>query len=303
MLRPNKNVERKLIVASIQSMRARFDFKGYRYVGLGSMWFVDFVLMHKVVGIDDMVTIEREKSRAKRVEFNKPFACIMPRMQEAGDALGEVLPGKKSLTWLDYDGALKQALDGDLELAIGSMEPGSVIFVSVNARVEQLAGNVREGETLEPVDYLSAITDTDMSLQAARLTRNDFPDLVRELLQQTMASAALSLSPGRRYVPLWAFSYADDAEMVTVGGMLVDDAVQVQLDAAIADGIDYSTPDALFRIEVPVLTDKEKRALDRLLPSAGPLSVNALDFELRQREVDAYQAFYLQYPMFNELAS
>lgn len=300
MLRPNKNIERKLMVASLQSMQPNFLFREYRYIGLGSMWFTDFVLMHKVIGIDDMFTIEREKSRAKRVEFNKPFACITPKMEDAATALGEVLPGKKTITWLDYDGALKGALSGDLEIAAGAMEPGSVIFVSVNAKSEQLVGNKRGDDELSPIDFLSDIVGSNMTANEHRLTRNDFPELVREILHDTLKSAALSLRPGCLYMPLWSFAYADDAEMVTVGGMLVDDEHGQQLQAAIDAGILHSTPDELLRIEAPILTDKEKRSLDKLLPSADNLDAKNLDFELRPSEISAYQAFYLHYPTFNE---
>jgi hypothetical protein len=122
------------------------------------MWFTDFELMHKVVGISDMVTIERVVSRAKRVEFNKPFACISVRMGEASDALGEVLDGKRTVIWLDYDGALEDAVSGDIETAVGAAVPGSLLLVSINAMVDQLKGHLRDGSELKfnsvPKGYL-----------------------------------------------------------------------------------------------------------------------------------------------------
>ena len=178
MLRPNKNVERKLIVATLKRLEQCFRVQDYRYIGFGSMWFTDFILMHKVVGIGDMITIEREKSREKRVEFNKPFACIAVRMESAATALGEVLDGKQTLVWLDYDGPLKNALSGDVETAVGGMSSGSLILVTINAQVEQLRGNKLEDIELEPEQFLSAICEDDSFLgRKNELTRNDFPSL------------------------------------------------------------------------------------------------------------------------------
>ena len=56
-----------------------FDYiKNYRYIGMGAKYFVDFSLLHKEFGIDNMYSMEinsAEKNR-KRFEFNKPFNCI-----------------------------------------------------------------------------------------------------------------------------------------------------------------------------------------------------------------------------------
>ena len=45
--RPNKNVERKLIFSSLRELDRSFDLSNHKYIGLGSVWFVDFVLAHK----------------------------------------------------------------------------------------------------------------------------------------------------------------------------------------------------------------------------------------------------------------
>lgn len=303
-LRPNKNVERKLIVSSLRRLSAQFPIHSYRYIGFGSMWFTDFVLMHKQLGISDMVTMEQQISRQKRVEFNKPFACIDVRMASAASALVDVVTDTPSLIWLDYDGPLKDALTGDPELAIGAMSSGSMIMLSVNAKVEQLAGHIdADKNPIEPIDYLNDITDdTALASQAARLTRNDFPGLVAEILHNRLKAAALS-RPGMEYRPIWTFRYADDAEMITVGGMIADDADSARLAACGLDELRFLSPSSPFEIDLPVLTDREKRALDRLMPSAKPLKAKNLDFELRDNEIAAYQEFYLEYPIFNELAA
>lgn len=304
MLRPNKNVERKLILATLKKLQTQFDISRYRYVGFGSMWFSDFVLMHKALGIDDMVTIESQKSRERRVEFNKPFACISVRMEDAATALGEVLDAKPSIVWLDYDGPLKNAMTGDIETAVGAMSSGSMLLVTVNAMVDQLKNKKLEDEELSPEDYLADICDDKgLVAQKGRLTRNDFPALAAEIVHQRLKAAVLDKKPGCEYVPIWTYRYADDADMVTVGGMIADAADRTKFDNSGVATMPFVTGGALFDIDLPILTEKEKRALDKLLPSATPLDPAKLEFELRPTEVAAYQRFYLEYPVFNEMAA
>ncbi|WP_347555544.1 O-methyltransferase [Robbsia sp. KACC 23696] len=304
MLRPNKNVERKLIASTLLRIQAEFSIRDYRYVGFGSMWFSDFILMHKIVGISDMVTIEGEISRSKRVEFNKPFGCINVKMGKAETVLGDVIDEKNSVVWLDYDGPLKSALTGDLEIAIGAMSPGSIFLVSVNAMVDQLKGHIVDESPLSPAEYLAEICDSDSMLsQASRLTRNDFPSLVAEILHDRVKATILSLKPGCEYQPIWTFSYADEAQMLTIGGMIVDKSSAERLARTNVFDLPYASRDAIFEVSIPVLTEKEKRALDRHLPSENKILAKNLDFELKQKEIDAYQAFYLEYPVFNELVA
>lgn len=303
MLRPNKNVERKLIAETLLHLKASFPIKDYRYVGFGSMWFSDFVLMHRSVGLSDLVSIERE--RPKRVEFNKPFGCIDVQFGDASDRLGEVLSSKKpAIVWLDYDGGLEAAMGGDIELAVSSLQSGSMVLVTVNAMVGQLDGRRRDGEAISPIEYLTEIVGSPtIKTKADQLTRANFPQLVADILHERLKSAVLSYVPGSHYHPIWTFQYKDDAIMITVGGMIADDADQEKIEAPGALKLPFVSPSQCYQIELPVLTEKEKRALDRLLPTDAAIAPEGLPFELRLREIEAYRRFYLQYPVFNEMAA
>ncbi|RYH28635.1 MAG: hypothetical protein EON54_23185, partial [Alcaligenaceae bacterium] len=230
MLRPNKNVERKLIASTFRRLASEFPIPDYRYVGFGSMWFTDFVLMHKVLGIDDMVTIEMDKSREKRVRFNKPFACIEVRMEHAATALGDLLGDKPTAVWLDYDGPLKSAFTGDLQTAIGAMQEGSCILVSVNAVADQLRNQKDDDKELSPAEYLARVVGTDVGqIDSARLTRTGFPQYVADLIHAQLKAAVLNSKPGCDYVPIWSFDYSDGAVMVTVGGMVATEAQRLKI--------------------------------------------------------------------------
>lgn len=302
-LRPNKNVERKLIVNSLHRVGRRFPVKDYRYVGFGSMWFTDFTLFHRHLGISDMVTIEKIVSRKRRVEFNKPYFCIDVRMGDASAVLGDLVDAKRSLVWLDYDGGIASATTGDVEIAVGAMTSGSMIMLSVNAMNDQLNLKDDDGNQVKPIDHLIELTGRGgLASEAHRLTKNDFPTLVAEILHERIRSATLD-RPGFAYVPIWNFLYADGADMITIGGMIVNDADASLLAECELGELPFLTVAAPFEIRLPMLTDKEKRELDRLLPRDAPIKASDLPFELRDKEIEAYRNFYLEYPLYGEIAA
>lgn len=95
--------------------------------------------------------------------------------------------------------------------------------------------------------------------------------------------------------------------MVTVGGLVMSepDATHIPwarlrtIEGFVADG------ESQQRIAVPVLTLKEKAALDRLLPQAGGLQTGAVkgqcNITIAQEFLNDYARYYLQYPVFGEL--
>src|ERR1039458_8364674 len=116
-IRPNKNVERKLLAHLLGRLASTGHFKlpEYRYVGLGSIWFADFALLHRVLGIKDMISVEMEESRKKRLLFNKPFECIQLKLGKYSDVFPDLSWEKPTVVWLDYDDTLKSYVFDDLK--------------------------------------------------------------------------------------------------------------------------------------------------------------------------------------------
>ncbi len=50
-LRPAKNIERKMMCECFWRLSAFHPVHNYRYIGFGSVYFSDFLLFHKVLGI------------------------------------------------------------------------------------------------------------------------------------------------------------------------------------------------------------------------------------------------------------
>ena len=77
-VRPAKHAERKMLLEIFRHFSVFAPMREYRYVGLGSVWFSDFQLFHRALGIPDMISIEREKNAEARIRKNIPFAAITP---------------------------------------------------------------------------------------------------------------------------------------------------------------------------------------------------------------------------------
>ena len=68
-LRPAKGAERKMFVETVGRLLPFSILETYRYIGFGSPYFSDFSLVHRRLGISDMVCIEQQEEDSERFEF------------------------------------------------------------------------------------------------------------------------------------------------------------------------------------------------------------------------------------------
>ncbi|MDW8802460.1 hypothetical protein P8V03_15025 [Clostridium sp. A1-XYC3] len=136
-LRMRKFVERKMIKESCQRLYYFDHIDQYRYIGFGSLYFVDFKLFHKELGIKEMISIEYEPDEGKqlRFEFNKPYEFIRMNYKKSTDALNEINFDKRSIVWLDYDGNLEKYMFDDLSILLDNIMSGSIFIISLNTSI------------------------------------------------------------------------------------------------------------------------------------------------------------------------
>lgn len=309
VLRPNKNIERKLIADALAALSPQFDIRHYRYIGMGSFWFADFLLFHKLLLIDDMISIERA-GYANRARFNRPLRCIKVEPGDTTKVLPELeLGNHESIIWLDYDSDLHGPVLEDCRIVCGEAKSGSVLLVTLSAHVNQIK-NQRDPAG-RPLDSLAALRFLAPDLvpaqaQSADLSMSRFPRTLASILLDHIEHCTRKANPTRRFVPLFKFIYKDNSPMVTVGGLIAEGNMEAQLEQCrVREKYDYVTGDREFEINVPPLTMKEKIALDRLLPYGKILTpvetTPHLEFELTEDQLRAYQRFYRHYPVFGEM--
>lgn len=153
-LRPNKSVERKLMVEGLCALQPQFNVRDYWYIGLGSMWFVDFILVHKNLLIDKMYSIEWP-DHADRAKFNRPYACIEVIPGETTEVLRNLpLQEYSSIIWLDHDSGIEGPVLQDIEIVCNKAKSGSVMIVTINADKRRLPRRDEHNQRLTPEESL-----------------------------------------------------------------------------------------------------------------------------------------------------
>lgn len=261
-LRPNKSVARKLIFDPLRELED-FPIPSYRYLGFGAIWFTDFLLAHKHLGITKMLSIEQSSKQYTRAEYNKPYACI----EVKNDWSSNILPDLKSdlgecpfIAWLDYDTSLLHAsIEEDVQHLCDPARSGSIVVVTVNS--EPISYGGKHSSNSEAIDkitktldntridddaklarirgHVESIKGTNAHRRAAmeesygkymppNLSNSDFSGID---LQKTLASTVSEILNERVYQDsfcahfeeLYRMTYKDGARMLTVGGMIVDE--------------------------------------------------------------------------------
>ena len=296
-IRPAKHVERGMLVHALRRLATFGSVESYRYIGFGAYYFRDFTLFHRDLGIQHMISVEREQANKDRYEFNKPFTCVEVEFDSASVVLPTLAWDVRTILWLDYTGSLDREALADVEFFCSNAPSGSVLIVTVNAhpgsaqdRVDALRQRVGEVNVPPDVDAKSLA-----GWGTARVSRR----ILGEQILATLNARNGGRSPGNAfaYQQLFNFEYADGAKMVTVGGILYEVGQKSLVDAAAFADLPFvrSGADA-FRIEVPKLTYKEIHHLQAHVP--GKAKATKDDQGIPADEIARYQDLYRYFPVF-----
>jgi hypothetical protein len=280
---------------------AGFPIRDYQYTGMGSIYFVDYILFHKFLGIERMTSVEAALQIRRRVEFNRPFRLVDVQMARVGDYIPELSADLQHLLWLAYDTVLSVSHLQDIALAGTYLPPGSIILVTVDAEppVPVISGGAPEKWRDFFADVAPEYVDPSWGIE--RFALSNLVSMNAQLIERALRSGIV----GRQHVmfmPLFFFEYADGNRMVTVGGMVATAADRRRVagsrlrEAVYFRGTFEGEP---FRIRIPKLTRKERLFLDSEMPSAESWSPES--FELDEDDVTTYSEIYRFFPAYAEL--
>lgn len=297
-LRPAKQVERRMLLDAFQRLAAAgIPIRNSKYLGMGSIYFVDFVLFHKFLGLSRLHSVEINPAITKRVGFNKPFKCIDHSLESVGEYLSRVDSDDAYIVWLDYDDRISENMLQDISLAASKLGSPSVLLATIDvepaafedAPDEQMELFAREAGELMPAGLdLGAFSRRMIAQTAARVVGNA---IQRGLAGRTHVS----------FEPLFSFEYADGHRMVTAGGVIANEADKMRLRGAdlSANYVRRTLEAPPFRIDVPRLTRRERAYLDQHMPLAKGWTPP--DFEITTEELEQYSEIYQYFPQFGEL--
>ncbi|MFJ4484205.1 O-methyltransferase [Streptomyces longwoodensis] len=266
--RPSKAVQRHMIVDVCRRLNSISNLAEYQYVGFGALEFVDFQLMHRALNIRSMTSIECDTGSLERYRFNRPFATVKVMPGYASQVLPELSWDTPSIVWLDYVQRLSDEVISDVSLLCGRLLPGSALFITINAQPERPLAGRRDnlakliGEERIP----PGVTD-------ASLARWGLAGTQKSILSDVIVKSLRERQLAAEWRQVIDIHYADNAQMQTLGGIIVNSAEDGPGNSRLFDACRFRELDFVrFRgqealeIRVPMLTAKERRALEEQLP-------------------------------------
>jgi hypothetical protein len=326
--RPAKNIERKMIVEALGRLDRLISMENVRYVGFGSIYFADFLLFHRYLGLAPMVNIEEDDSPEQRARFalNKPFSAVDLKHGRSSIVLPHIGWDQPTAFWLDYDVPINSDILGDVEMVTFNAATPAVLIVTVQAtpekvdpenpgsRVAALASAV--GRERVPLGVRSNANLAGW--RTATVSYEIIDGSIRKSLRERFPSSEVSALAAKGetepsadvapvdsptaidWAPLFNFQYEDGAKMVTIGGLIHERSVTERVAGCEFEKLSYvrgsGLPNDCYRIDVPRLTTRELLHLDRLLPNGltDDQGINGIP----PSEVAAYAKLYRYFPAF-----
>ena len=299
-LRPNKAVDRFVLLEVIRRLDQFENLSDYTYYGLGGPYLEDFRILYEQREDLGMVSVESSKHIFKRQEFHRPCRTLQLEHMDLFHFIDEYeRDDQKSIFWLDYTN-LKLKNFEYFELLLKKVAERSLVKVSLRARAK---------------DWLRRPEQFRREFRAIMPDPEDDPPQIAlsyaKLLQDMLKIVAQRALPGElptMFQPITSFFYSDGTGIVTLTGIVCsrkDELVVRQLfdDWSFAN-LDWSEPK---EIDVPILSTKERLCLQDKLPcngEAGKTLFEALGYELEGgeertiRQLQQYSQFHRYYPYF-----
>lgn len=304
-VRPAKSIERKMLcdlIREIQLIRADGEM---RYIGLGAKYFTDFLLLHNEFGITDMISIEAEKQRSIRYEFNKPLKCIRMWYGTTNEVLPQIdgFDQKMNLVWLDYDNTFEDTMLMDVETICRNINVGSMFFLSCNYSFRG------EKPSEKMMSFRNNVGDFfDENIEKNKYTSKKMPHVIKKLIdnqiKKTIDMRNRLDQSFIEYLQLLFLTYKDGAPMMTIGGILVDEELKIKIRSRglFNKYLFMSCDEQIFSIDIPKLTNKEIQLILKNLPLSEDefLEHEQKFYGIEYDEICKFEKIYRYYPYYSE---
>ncbi len=327
-IRTRKSIERKMMLEVYRKLIFFDDFPNYQYVGMGSKYFVDFNLLHKELGIDDMVSIEADVENLERFKFNIPYNCIKFMSGKSKEVLPGLELSKRAIIWLDYDGVFDNSMLEDINTIMSKIKSGSIVVISANSSFYK-SGDVKKicienekcdkfitkgtriewcknefGDRFPSFDY-----ETKEETKEKHVTPVTATKIIRKMCLNEIENilgirnGQLSEQEHLKFSQLFNFYYKDSAPMFTFGGIIYNESEEDKYDKCKFQDFDFvKSNEELFKIDIPFLTLKEVDLLNKLLHETDEKIIEELKkHSINENDLKLYKKVYRYFPHFTEV--
>lgn len=272
-VRPSKAVTRLIFVDLLRRLTPIGEPKDFQYVGFGALEFIDFNLVHRLVGVNDMISIEADSYAIARYEWNRPFNSIKVIPGRASTILATIDWRRLSIVWLDYTSQLTAEVISDAEALARVLIPGSVLAITVNAQPLKFGDGRRAAleQNITPERVPIGVTDD-------RLGGWGLAEVQYQVLTAELTKAFAPRLDAAKFRQLLNIHYKDSVQMQMIVGIVSAPGMDNLVDQCRFDYMAEAktSKDALY-IRVPLLTARERAWANQRLPLApgDPLPVLA----------------------------
>lgn len=302
-IRPAKQSERRIILDIIKTGGdCGLPISSYRYVGMGANRFYDFLLIHKYLGVSDMLSLEHDPKMYKRAEFNSPYSFIDVRNETTNGFINADCMAKPSILWFDYDGGLGLRMTNDISSLATKLKVGDFFFVT------SYGGAPRVIDQANSTERLAWLQDNFLDLAGA-VAREDceeaaFPAAVFKVLTAALKNAFV-MRRDAVFVPALQIEYADSVPMITVGGALLTEGQAHDFRAKMKRVVPFLSCDFanLYSIKSLHLTERERVVFDLAAtkPRKGSKEHNKLkELGFKDKDLSAYKDLIRYLPRYVE---
>lgn len=299
-LRPGKNIERKMIAEALMRLSVFRRVKTYRYIGLGSTFYSDFTLFHRLLGLSPMFSMQKHLGDDDRFDFNLPLRCTKNKFGKSTDVLPEFTwEGIPTIVWLDYDDKLDKSMLDDVGFLTSVLSPSSVLIVTVRSKGVDFGDQTKD----RLINLKTSLEDKlPHNVSQSELVNLNFHKVIRRTINAnigdvlTKRNAAVTLNQRIKYEQFLYFTYDDSTPMVTVGGLFIKEKQNKLFSRCDFSSLEfYKSGEFPYNIYAPNLTIREQRHLDKQLPGSRIKSPG-----VPQEDLEAYGKLYRYFPRFVE---
>lgn len=299
-LRAAKSIERKMIAETLLRLDRLAPLSSYRYVGFGSIFFADFLVFHRRLGITSMLSIEEQAVHEERFKFNLPLGCVDLDFRHSNQALPSLDWSVRNIVWLDYDSQLDIPALGDVEAVAGQAGPWSVLIITVNAHPAEVEQRLKQLTTNVSPERIPVHVTAEAHLAGwnlAKVSRR----IINAAIESALAdrNAPLGEAEKIRFRQLFNFHYADGPKMLTVGGVFYRAADAALLGKCSFEELNHvAAGDEPVNITVPVLTTREVLHLSAQLPGGEE---DLASPGISSADLARFTHMYRYYPLFIDI--
>lgn len=317
-LRPNKSIDRSLFVQTLIGLSCQLPISDYSYTGFGSYLFDDFKLLHQMLNISKMTSLEKDPIEFKRAEFNLPYGCIDIKNVDSTEYLSDLMleDDEHNIFWLDFVSPSELGMQlADYATLLQLLNPNDIVRITLNANPESLGKSDTPDELqkirLQTLQQRVPDVYFPSSLAPADITRANYPLALLQILKSITIQSLDDCPPysPNFMLPLFSTVYADGQQMLTFTGIVLDNHKNEQSIMDALRGYPHNTFswDTPCQIDIPALSVREITELNKLLPNPNIRQQLLHDFPFifsskDGQAVESYISYYKYYPNYHQVS-